>query len=237
MRAQSHVVGFALMLGLGVIALGVLTVGVGVLIDAQSSNADATRVASEMTDAMQVGERTGVSDHRLSFTDGQLGTADRTVRVLDGGEVEHELDADALVFESGDRRVVGVAGAVVHATGSSAWLEGEPPITSSEPNEVVVVGVPVLGAASGSVGGQGGVTATVQTNVTHEREALGTGTFAVAIETETPGPFERYFEEQGATVTRETFDGDAHESVVAEYPGERTGYLVVHDVGLEVSGD
>lgn len=233
-RGQSHVVGFALMLGLGVVALGVLTVGIGAILDAGSSNADATRVAGDMDDVMGVTERTGVHSHRFSFADGRLGTADRTVRVLEDGTVEHELDAGALVFESGERRVVGIAGAVVHGTTSSAWLEDGPPITSSEANEVVVVGVPVL-EADVSVGGQGGVTTTVQTNVTHERTELGRGTFAVAIETETPEAFERYFEEQGADVDRTQFDGDAHESVVAEYPGERVGYLVVHDVDMEVN--
>lgn len=234
MRAQSHVVGFVLVLGIGVLALGTLTAGVGTVIESQSSNADGTRVADEMVDAVEVTERTGVYTHRVSFADGTLETTDRTVRVLDGGSVERELDAGGLVFESGDRRVAGVAGAVVHGTSAHAWLEDGPPITSSKVNEVLVVGVPVLGADHASVGGRGGVTATLHSNVSHDRTELGRGDFAVAIETRTPEPFERYFAEQNATTTRTRFAGDEYESVVATFPGERTGYLVVHEVDLEV---
>ena len=237
MRGQSHVVGFALMLGLGVVALGVLTAGIGTVIEGQSSNADAMHVAEEMNDAMRVVERTGVYTHRITFADGSLGTADRTLRVLEDGSVEHELAVDALVFESGERRVAGVAGAVVRGTASNSWLEREPPVTSSEANEVLVVGAPVLRMNHVSVGGQGGVTTTLRTNITHEREQLGTGTFAVAIETETPEAFERYFERQNASVERKTFEGDDHESVVATYPGERTGYLVVHNVEIAVNDE
>lgn len=234
MRGQSHVVGFVLVLGFGVLALGTLTAGVGTVIDAQTSNADGTRVAQGLTDALQVTEQTGVYTHRLSFTEGSLATTERTLRVLDDGTVVHEFDVGALVFESGERRVTGVAGVVVNGTPTSAWLEGEPPITSSEANEVLVVGVPVLGADDRAVGGRGGTTVTLRSNVTHDRTALGRGNFSVAIETRTPGPFERYFEEQNATIRRHQFPGDEYGSVVATFPGERTGYLVVHELDLEV---
>ncbi len=235
MRGQSHVVGFVLILGIGVIALGTLTAGVGTVIDSQSSNADATRVVDELTDATQVVERTGVHTHRVTFAEGNLGTTERTVRVLESGSTVQTIDVDGLVFESGDRRVAAVAGAVVHGTSSSSWLEAEPPITSSEANEVLVVGVPVLDTDHVAVGGQGGVTATLQSNITHDRTELGRGEFAVAIETKTPRPFERYFEAQGATTTRETFSSDEYESVVATFPDERTGYLVVHEANMEVT--
>jgi hypothetical protein len=80
------------------------------------------------------------------------------------------------------------------------------------------------------------VRATLETNVSHARTDLGTGKYAVALETRTPEPFERYFRAQNATVMRRTFAGDRHESVVARYPGMREGYVVVHDLGLEVNG-
>lgn len=239
MRGQSHVVGFVLILGFGIVALGTLTVGVGTVIDAQSSNADGERVAGDLTDAMQVTERTGVHTNRVSFAEGTLTTTERTLRVLEDGteeaNIERELAVDGLRFESGDRQVVSVAGAVIHGTSTSAWLDGEPPITSSEANEVLVVGAPVLGTSHQSVGGQGGVTATLRTNVTHERIPLDRGNFSVAIETAEPGPLERYFERQNATVNRNQYSGDDHESVVATFPGERTGYLVVHDLDMEVN--
>jgi hypothetical protein len=37
-------------------------------------------------------------------------------------------------------------------------------------------------------------------------------------------------------VTRRDVDGDGVPSVVAQFPGDREGYLVVHDMHLEVNG-
>lgn len=238
-RAQSHVVGVTLMLGLAVIALGTLTVAVGTVLDSQSANADASRVADDMDDALDAVGRTGFHSHRLTFTAGTLAPTERTVRIIrheNGGEhVVATYDVEALVFENGDRRVVGLAGAVLGGTEDNAWLVSEPRITSSETNDVLVVSVPVLNATHRSLGGRGGVTATLRTNVTHDRQQLANGTYAIAIETATPAPFERYFRAQNATTERRTFSGDQFASVVAHYPGDRDVYLVVHDLALEVT--
>lgn len=232
-RAQSHVVGVALMLGLAVTALGALTLGVGTVIDAQASNADTTRLAGDMTAALEGVERTGSYSHHLRFTEGHLRAEDRTLRLLDEGEVIRNVSVGAMVFESGDRRVASVAGATVRGSNENAWLVDEPPVTSS--SEVLVVGAPVIDDEMPSLSGQSGVQTTLRTNITHHDEELGSGEFAVAIETETPEPFERYFDRQGLATQRVQFQGDSHESVLAIYPGERTGYLVVHDLNLEVS--
>ena len=236
MRAQSHVVGVALMLGLAVVALGALTVGVGSVVDSQASNADTTRVGEQLGTALEAVERTGRATHQLSFTEGTLWTADRTLRILENETVTAEHDVDALVFESGDRRVASLAGAVVRGQGENVWLLEEPPITSSNRTDVLVVGVPILNADHVAVGGQGGVTTTLRTNVSHKQTDLGVSEFAVAVETETPEAFERYFERHGATTQRQTFAGDETESVVATFPGQRQAYLVVHTLELEVHG-
>jgi hypothetical protein len=236
MRAQSHVVGVALMLGLTVVALGALTLGVGTVLESQAGSADANRVATAMEEGLDGVEHTGAHSRQIAFSQGSVGTEPRTLRVLDGnGTVRRQYQVDALVFEGSDRRVASVAGAVVRGDADNAWLTAEPPVTSSEQTDVLVVGVPVLNAGSVGVSGRGGVQATLETNVSHTRETLGTGEYAVAIETETTAPFERYFETQNATTTRRQFDGDQFESVVARYPGQRQGYLVVHDLSLEVN--
>jgi hypothetical protein len=77
---------------------------------------------------------------------------------------------------------------------------------------------------------------TLRTNVTHARTDLGRGTFAVAVETATPGPLASWFEARGATARVEDVDGDGVPSVVARFDGERRTYLVVHDLNLEVGG-
>lgn len=234
-RGQSHVIGVVLVLGLSVLALGALTVGVGEVIDAQTGTADATRVADDLDVALQPADVTGPHSGRVQFADGRFGTERRDLRVLRNGTVVAERQVDALVYESGDHRVAFLAGAIVQSSSDSHWLHSDPAVTASERNEVVVVGAPVLGAGDVAVSGSGHTTATLETNVSHDRQDLGRGEYAVAIETTTPGPFERYFDEHNATTDRRDIDGDGTESVVASYAGTRRGYLVTHNLSLEVS--
>jgi hypothetical protein len=236
MRAQSHVVGVAVLLGLTVVALGGLTLAVGSLVDAGTASADATRVAEELDTALQPVETTGPRTRPVHFTDGKLHTVRRDVRILENGSVVEGYGAGALVFETGDRRVAFLAGAVVRGRGDGAWLRSEPPITASRPNAVLVVGVPRLGAGDLAVSAGRSAAVRLRTNVSHRRTALGQGRYGVAIETVTPRPFARYFSEQGASVTVRDLDGDGVGSVVATYTDRRRGYLVVHDLSLEVNG-
>lgn len=221
------------MLGLTVAALGALTAGVGTVLDSQAAAADANQVASDFDAALDETAH-GYHSGRVRFSAGTLSTADRTVRVFRNGSAVDAVDADALVFESGDRRAAYVAGAVVRGRGGGAWLTEAPSVTSSARNDVVVVGVPRLGADGVGVGGTGGTAVTLETNVTHRRADLGRGEFAVAVETATPDALARHFREANATVSRQDFDGDGTPSVVARYPGRRQGYLVVHELALEV---
>lgn len=231
-RGQSHVVGVALLLGVTVISISAITASVGVLVDRQVASADATRVADGM-DAFEPRETTGVHRDRLTFADGTLGPADRQLRILDG-EVIRSVDIGALVFTSGDQRVAFVAGAITRGPPGEAWLHAEPTVTAPANESVLIVGAPTIGSVD-SVSGSGGVTATVERNVSHERSLIGNGSYAVAIETATPGPLARYFSEQGAAVEQRDIDGDGVESVVATFEGRRQTYLVVHDLDVEVT--
>lgn len=234
MRGQSHVVGVALLLGLTVIALGGLTAAVGSVMDSQAASADAARLADEMDRALQPVQTTGGHTGRLHFSGGHLETVDRELRVLRNGSVVATRDVGALVFEAEDRRVAFLAGAILRGQAGGAWRDADPPITDSARNDVLVVGAPVLDAGTRAIGGEGGVTVPLRTNVTHARTDLGRGHFAVAIETRTPGPFERFARSRNATVSTTDFDGDGIPSVVAEYPGQRKGYLVTHNLSVEV---
>jgi len=236
MRAQSHVVGVALLLGITAVALGTLTVAVGELVESGTASADAARVADELDAAIQPVETTGPHAGKVHFAGGSLGSVDRDVRVLENGSVVASYSAGGLVFKSGDRRVASVAGAVVRGRPGAGWFSARPPIFASDRSAVLVVGVPRLGVDHAAVAGRGTTTVTLRSNVSHARTDLGEGNFAVAVETATPHPFERYFESQNATVSRQHLDGDGVGSVVAEYPGRRQGYLVVHNLSLEVAG-
>ncbi|WP_299264416.1 DUF7289 family protein [Halorientalis sp.] len=235
-RAQSNVVGVALLLGIAVVSMAALTAAVGALVQHNAASADASRVAIAMDDTLEPVETTGQHSDTVRFTSGHLSTVDREVRILDGSGVRASVAIGGLVFEAGNRRVTYVGDAIVRQSGESAWLHDGPPITAAPGGDVFVVSVARLNASSVGVGGTGETTVTVRTRVTHNRTALGKGSFGIAIETATPGPLERWFRERNATVSLRDFDGDGTVSVVGRFPGDRTGYFVVHDMQAEVSG-
>lgn len=232
-RAQSHVVGVALMLGVAVLALGALTASIGAVVEENAATADATRVAAAIDEALAPVETTGANRGRIAFAEGTLYTVDRELRILDGGHTRREIAVDALVFEAGEHRATFVAGAVVRGTGPRADLVEPPPVTASRDPGVLVVGAPRLGGEV-AVGGSGGTAVTLWTNVSHERVYLGDGQYRLAIETATPAPLEADLNDEGARVTRRDLDGDGVPSVVARFPGRREAYLVIHDMSLEV---
>ncbi|MFC7176295.1 DUF7289 family protein [Halosegnis marinus] len=231
MRAQANVVGVAILVGVTVVALGTLTAAIGAVVEEDAARADARRVADGFGSALEPVEATGPRRGTLAFVEGDLRPVDRQVRVLNGSGVVAAVEADALVFEAGERRVTYLGGAVVRGRPPGGSMHTPPPITASRDGGALVVGVARLGDP-GAVGGSGRVA--VRTNVSHERTDLGTGTFRVAVETATPRPWRAYFERAGATVTTRDLDGDGVPSVVARFPGERRAWLVVHDLRAEV---
>lgn len=230
-RAQSHVVGTVLMIGLTMIALAGLTAAVGGIVDDQTSRADATRVASDLDEAIKPMTSTGYRRSSVTFTGGSLGTVDRQIRIFNDTTRLATVDADAIVFENENRRVAVTAGAIVRGGSGGGWLERPPPITAGR--NVLVVGAPRLNG-SGSVGANGAVTVPVTTNTTHERLGLGNDSYRVAIETTTPRAFEEFAENRGARFAVRDIDGDDVPSAILEFDGTRRGYLVVHDLRLEV---
>lgn len=237
-RAQSEVVGVALLLSITMIALAGLTASIGAVVQENAASADAASVAADLPTALRPVEATGTHRGVVTFTGGELTVVERELRVLHGDGVVRTVAVGALVFERGHDRVAYVAGAVVRGRPGRATLRRPPPITASRGSGgVLVVGAPRLGAAGRTVAATEPTTVTLHTNVTHRRSALGNATWRVAIETATPGPFVAYFERTGATVVADDrdFDGDGVPSVVARYPGRRVAYLVVHAMRLEVT--
>ncbi|UPV72906.1 hypothetical protein M0R89_10130 [Halorussus limi] len=238
-RAQSNVVGVAVLLGVVVVALGSLTAGIGAIVEENAAAADSARVAADFDAALDPVEATGVHRGRVSFTDGELRIVERDLRVLNESGVVRRVRTDALVFTAGERRVAFLAGAVVRGPPNNANVRTPPPITASRNGDdgdgrgVLVVGAPALNG-SVAVSGSGGSSVVVRTTVSHRRTALGNGTYRVAVETAPPGAWRRHFERRNASVTTRDFDGDGPRSVVAAYPGERVAYLVVHEMELEV---
>lgn len=239
MRGQSSVVGVALLVGATVVSLGALTAGVGVVVEEHAARADSVRVAADLDAAIDPVETTGRHQGQVSFTDGSLRTVERDLRVLNAtdGRVVERVGVDGLVFESGNRRVASVSGAILRGRGEGATLRTPPPVTASTGDGgVLVVGAARLGADRVVVSGNGGTTTSLRTNTTHDRTDLGRGRFAVALETTTPVPLASWFADRGTRTRIEDVDGDGVPSVVARFDGERRAYLVVHDLNLEMAG-
>ncbi|MFC3478322.1 DUF7289 family protein [Halobacterium litoreum] len=230
-RGQSNVVGVALLLGVTVVALAALTASVGTVVDQHAAASDSRRVAADLDSAIDAIETTGVHREDVSFTRGHLDVVPRQVRVLDSGGVVAEVDANALRFTSGDRGATYLAGSVMaHGSG---WSRTRSRLPIAADPDVLVVSVPALRGDVG-VSANGGATYTLRTNVTHHRRALGDAGYRVAVETEHVDALRRQFEETGATVSIRDIDGDGVPSVVAEYSGVRTAYLVVHETEVAV---
>lgn len=234
-RAQSNVIGVAVLMGIAVIALAGLTAGIGTLVESNAASADTTRVADDLSAALDPVETTGHDQGDVRFTAGRFHTVEREVRILNRSGVIHRIDAGGLVFEASNRRVSYVNDALVRQSGTNAWLHEPPRLTASRAGGILIASVARLNASDVAVSGERGSAVTLKTRVTHDRVTLGNDTYTVAIETSTPAPLTRWFRDQNATVTRRDFDGDGIESVVGQFPGNRTGYLVVHDMHLEVA--
>lgn len=231
-RGQSNVVGVAILLGVTVLALGTLTASVGTVVEENAASADQTRVAAGLDDAIRPVGTTGRHRGTIAFTEGRFHTADREIRVLNRTGVVANVSASALAFDARDRGVTVLGGAILRRYPTGATMYRRPPITASR--DVLVVGVADLNG-SVAIGVSGGTTLALRTTVSHDRTALGNGTYRLAVETATPGPWREYFRDIGATLDPpRDFDDDGLSSVVARFPGDRVGYLVVHEVALEV---
>lgn len=229
-RGQSNVIGVALLLGVTVLSLGTLTAGIGAVVQDNAATADARRVADGLDSALRPVEATGTHHGRVSFAEGRLHTVEREFRLLNDTGTVRRLQVGGLVFERQERRVAFVAGTLTRGPPGSETLVESPPVTVGP--DVLVVGVPRLEGRVAVSGSNAEVT--LRTNVSHDRVRLGNGTYRVAVETAAPDALARGFERRGATVTRRDFDDDGVQSVVARFPRERRGYLVVHDVTLGV---
>ncbi|MES3518489.1 MAG: type IV pilin [Natronomonas sp.] len=231
-RAQSHVIGVAVLLGITIAAIASLTASAGLLIDSHAAEADSNRVATGLESALH--PTSSSSSETVHFVDGSLSPVERHTEIRVDGETTHRIRTDGLVYTGqSNRRVVFEAGGLVRTHSGGGTLQTGPTLTRG--TSVFVIGITRLGTDVSGVGGSGGTSVSVRTNTTHERHSLEAGDrFTVAIETATPAAWERYFEKRGATTTREPGDPPM---VAATFDGDRDGYLVVHDLSLELTPD
>lgn len=238
-RGQSHVVGVVVLAALAVVGLGVVTASVGTVVESSAAATDAARVADgfEATLGPATGTRTGT----VAFSAGRLDTAARDLRVLNDSGVVASERVNALVFETGARRVAFQSGAITtrSRSGAQATFAREPPIRTADgddgADDALFVGATALrGEVAHAASGGASVELTAET--TAERRTLDTDRYRVAVETATPAPWRAYFEARNATIERRDLDGDGVASVVAAFERERAGYLVVRRTEVRVDG-
>lgn len=238
-RAQSSVIGVALLVGITMLALGTMAAAVGGVVDDAATDADVRRVTADFERSFRPVEATGTHRNEIQFGEGALATEPRTVRLLNDSRVVETHEANAVVYTAGPdadsgadaRRVTFLAGAILRTQGDYTTVVRPPPVASGP--GVLVVGLPVVDGAV-SVGGTR-LALDVSTRVTHTRRSLGTDTWRVAVETTTPDAWNRTMATRGGVpeATRD-FDGDGVPSVVTRFPNDRRATVVVHDLALEV---
>ncbi|WP_410765561.1 hypothetical protein [Haloferax sp. DFSO60] len=231
-RAQSNIVGVALLLGIGVVAIGLLTASVGGLVNAQLNAADTAATAdgfADIRDSVLAGSNT---THAIRVTDGDVSRTDRTIRILPEGGSNRTYDADGYVVERGSHAVRFVGGAVVRGERDRAYLVTPSPVSLTGDSVFLTLPVANPNTTDGfGLGSTSGIRIETERKVTE----LPSDTYRVAIETETPVAWERTFEEQGFEVSRIDLDGDGVPSVVVTLPEDRTLTVARYDYALEVA--
>ncbi|MFB6250097.1 MAG: flagellin-like protein [Halobellus sp.] len=232
-RAQTAVVGVAILLGLTVVAIGGLTATTGSIVEDGAASAAATRVASDLETAL--GPSPGPRATTVALAAGSVRVVNRSVWVLDADGVVWAGHAGAIVYDDDGHRVTGFAGAVVRSDDRGDRVVA--PSRIAPANGTLYLGVPVLNASGADGVATGGhrLSVTLRTDARTERIDLPRSTYRVAVETATPAAWERHLRERGATATtRRDIDGDGVTAVVAAFPSQRTAHLVVRDVRLAV---
>jgi FlaG/FlaF family flagellin (archaellin) len=228
-RAQTHVVGVALMLAVTVASIGVITAGAGVVVDASADAAATDRAGSAFERLADGRPARAVS---IPLAGGRLGALDREVRLVGvDGDSRETVEVGGLVYERGDRRVALVAGAVVSGPPGNAVVAAGVRLSSSD--DRTVVGVTAVDADSLADGGRSGsgrvrLVTDASHRVVDDDEGVN-----LAVETATPRALERQFADEGRTTTRRDFDGDGVPSVVVELDGEVELAVTALDVGVD----
>lgn len=225
---QANVIGVALLLGITVVSVGAISTGVGLVVETHADAVEADRVASDLVAVFDTADSGRGS---VSFHEGRLVPLERELVVrADGAEVTR-IRTDALVYENGEARVAFHTGAIVRGEGDESHFQRDPVVIVDD--DLLLVGIASIGTDVDGVAGSGGVSTTVTTNVSHERHELDADEIRLSIETSAPGAWERFLRDQGAAVGRIRGDPPI---VEATFEGSREGFVVVHDLGVEVNG-
>jgi len=218
-RAQSHVVGVVLLLGLTAVSMGALAAGAGVVLDSSADSADAARAADALAGIDPTAERQRVT---VDLVDARLHTVERQLRVGTGERWMGIVDVNALAYDgSGDAGARFLAGAVQRG---DRGFERGPAVGTAVDGEHISMSVAALDGEVDREARSGEVQ--FMLTATHERRSYRADT--VAVETAHTGPWELAFERAGASVSVRDIDRDGVPSVVATFGAAERLSLSVH---------
>lgn len=237
-RGQSAIIGVALLLGLTIVSVGVLTAGTGILVDEAAQGADAQRVADRLATAYNPSTLEGATTLSLALTGGQLTTEERRITLRRSGDVVATVDTRALRFARGDHHVSVLGQAIIRGQADRARFVRDPGL-------VTVFGAEddrTLSVSITSLSGQVDESMSQQTSLrlrlhgSHERRDPGAGRYSISIETATPELWEAYLADIAVSVRIEGADTSQTKVVVAELGRVSRARLIIHQVEIRTDG-
>lgn len=237
-RGQSAVIGVALLLGLTIVSVGVLTAGTGMLVDEAAQGADANRVADRWATAYNPTTLEGTTTLSIALTGGQFTTKERRITVRRFGDVVGTFETNVLVFEEGDHQVTVIGQAVVRGQAGRARFVRNPSLVTvfgSEDDRTLSISIVAL---SGQVdkGVRSQTPLRLQLTGSHERRDPGAGRYTISIETATPKIWVDYLADLARSVRIVGDDSSQTKLVVAELGQVSRARLIIHRVEVETDG-
>lgn len=237
-RGQSAIIGVALLLGLTIVSVGVLTAGSGILVDEAAQGADAQRVADRLVTAYNPTTLEGTTTLSLAPTGGQFTTAERRITLRRFGEVVATFETKALRFDRGGHHVIVLGQAIIRGQADRARFVREPGLVTVFGAE----GERTLSVSVIALTGQVDQTMTQQQRLrlplrgSHERRDPGAGGYTISIESATPELWEEYLADIALSVRIVGDDGSETKLVIAELGRVSRARLIIHQVEIKTDG-
>lgn len=237
-RAQSAVVGVAVLLALTVVSVAVLTAGAGTVVDDAAAGADAARVADRLAERYRPARVVGTRTVDLTVTGGTLRTVPREVALRRGNDTVVAPRTAALRFDRDGATVRALGRAVVRGDRDGALAVREPEAVRRVVADGRTTLVVSLVALAGTVDRTLGESERLRLAVTasHVRARPPAGNYTLRVETATPGPWRRHLADRARSVRVVDRDGDGVPSVVAELGPADEVLVVVHRLEVTVRG-
>lgn len=247
-RAASEVLSFALVFGLVVSSVGIISVsGLGALQDTRDAEQfnNAKRAFDVLADNMDDLHQRGAPSRatEVSLEQAQLYTGDNvtinvTVYPSSSGKVTATRQVRPIVYEgNGDQELIYEGGAVFHTTRNSGRIEQRPPVVTREDRVLV----PIVQTRMPNVQSVSGTTVLLRANRESSTVPIryGTDTVIDNVSVNVTSPrsdlWREYFETTQFDECTEGTDGDGDPYVTCfTGSGPERVYVPVHEIGIDI---